>query len=231
MPTLLITGANRGLGLEFTKQYLADGWKVIACARHPEKSEELQKLKQAHPSLLELTSLDVTDLSAIEALGQKFKQTPIDLLISNAGIYGGDRQEFGSIDYLAWQEIFKTNTLASMKLAESFLDSIQLGQKKCFMAITSKMGSIADNTSGGYYLYRSSKAALNMVIKSLSVDWQPYGITCLVLHPGWVQTDMGGAQAPLKPTQSVKGMIQVLSKVSLADTGRFLDFQGKEILW
>jgi NAD(P)-dependent dehydrogenase (short-subunit alcohol dehydrogenase family) len=154
------------------------------------------------------------------------------VLINNAGIYpGGNKENFGSIDYEAWGKAFQVNTMAPLKMAESFVENVAKSSEKKIVNITSKMGSIDDNTSGGYYLYRSSKTALNMVIKSLSQDLAPRGITAVVLHPGWVQTDMGGSNAPTPPERSVAGMRRVIEGLSLKDSGKFYDFNGQEILW
>ena len=231
MPTLLITGANRGLGLEFTRQYLKDGWKVIACCRNPQEADALHELYTHHPDHLLIYRLDVANFPQIEQLSRQLSDTPIDLLINNAGIYPKGKEEFGSVDYAAWEEAFRINSMAPLKMAETFIEQLLLGQQKKIVNITSKMGSIDDNTSGHHYLYRSSKTALNMVTKSLALDLAPRGVTAIVLHPGWVQTDMGGSSAPTTVAQSITGMRQVIDKLSLADGGKFYAFDGQEIAW
>lgn len=229
MPNVLITGANRGIGLEFTRQYAEAGWQVFACSRHTD-AKELNRIANQHPNDIRLFTLDVSDHLQIDKLAKQLSDTPIDVLINNAGIYPGG-ESFGSIDYEAWAKAFQVNTMAPLKMAESFIENVAKSSEKKIVNITSKMGSIDDNTSGGYYLYRSSKTALNMVVKSLSLDLAPRGITTIVLHPGWVQTDMGGSHAPTPPERSVAGMRQVIAGLSQKDSGKFYDFNGQEILW
>lgn len=231
MPKVLITGANRGIGLEFTKQYAQAGWQVFACSRHTD-AKALNQLADEYPGKVHLHTLDVSDGNQIDGLAKQLSSTPIDALINNAGIYpGGNKESFGTIDYEAWVKAFQINTMAPLKMAEAFIDHVANSSEKKIVNITSKMGSIDDNTSGGYYLYRSSKTALNMVAKSLSLDLAPRGIITVVLHPGWVQTDMGGSHAPTPPQRSVAGMRRVIAELSQKDSGKFYDFNGQEILW
>lgn len=231
MPTLLITGANRGLGLEFVKQYAAAGWRVLACCRAPADAEALQALADASQGRVTLHALDVADFSAIDALAQQLRGTPIDLLINNAGIYPDRHGGFGQTDYDAWVLAFLVNTMAPMKMVEAFVGNLELGQGKTIATVSSKMGSVADNTSGGGYLYRSSKAAVNIVVKSLSLDLAARGIRAVVLHPGWVRTDMGGPNALISAERSVAGMRGVLDRLTAADSGRFIGFDGVEVPW
>jgi NAD(P)-dependent dehydrogenase (short-subunit alcohol dehydrogenase family) len=231
MPTLLITGANRGLGLEFTKQYLADGWKVVATCRNPQEADQLHQLYTLHPDDLLIYRLDVANFEQIDQLSRQLADTPIDVVISNAGIYPKGKESFGSVDYTAWAEAFRINSMAPLKIAEAFIEQLLLGKQKKIINITSKMGSIDDNGSGHHYLYRSSKTALNMVTKSLALDLAPNGVTAIVLHPGWVQTDMGGSDAPTTVAQSIAGMRKVIENITIADGGKFYAFDGKEIPW
>jgi NAD(P)-dependent dehydrogenase (short-subunit alcohol dehydrogenase family) len=232
MKTTLITGANRGLGLEFSRQFAADGWRVLACSRHPEKSGELNRLASQYPDLVRVLTLDVADLVQIERLAQDQAEASIDLLINNAGIYpDSDKRGFGHTDYAEWMLAFRVNSMAPLRLAESFATQISRSRLKTIVNITSKMGSIADNSGGGNYLYRSSKAALNMVVKSLAIDLKPLGITAVVFHPGWVKTDMGGPNAMITAERSVSGIRQVISKLTLADSGKFFAFDGQVIPW
>ncbi|HZV61066.1 MAG TPA: SDR family oxidoreductase [Methylophilaceae bacterium] len=231
MPSALITGANRGIGLEFARQYAEAGWQVHACSRHID-APAFNRLADKHIGNIHLHELDVSDHSQIDQLAKKVGGTPIDVLINNAGIYpGGNKENFGTIDYEEWVEAFRINTMAPLKMVEAFVDNVAKSSEKKIVNITSKMGSIDDNTSGGYYLYRSSKAALNMVVKSLSIDLAPRGITTVVLHPGWVQTDMGGFNAPTPPAESVAGIRRVIAGLRQKDSGKFYDFNGQEILW
>lgn len=230
MDTLLITGANRGIGLEFVRQYATAGWRVLACCRAPEKARELNALATAQ-SQVTVHALDVADFDAIDALARQLQGTPIDLLINNAGIYPDKSDGFGHTDYAAWAETFRVNSMAPQKMAEAFLGNLALGHGKTIISLSSLMGSIADNTSGGCYLYRSSKAALDMVVKSQALDLAARGIRSVVLHPGWVLTEMGGPNALITVEQSVSGMREVIARLKPGDSGRFLAFNGKELPW
>jgi len=232
MKTTLITGASRGIGLEFCRQYAADGWRVLACSRLPEKADALNKLAAQYPGLIKVHALDVADHVEIERLAQLLADESIDLLINNAGIYpDSDKSGFGHTDYAEWLQAFRINTMAPLKMAEAFATQIARGKQKTIVTITSMMGSIADNSSGGSYLYRSSKAAVNMVVKSLAIDLKPLGITAAVFHPGWVKTDMGGPNAMISAEQSVSGMRQMISSLTTADSGKFFAYDGQEIPW
>ncbi len=232
MKTVLITGANRGIGLEFTRQYAADGWQVLACSRHPEKSDALNKLAAQYPERVCVQSLDVADPAQIEKLARELADASIDLLINNAGIYPDcDKKGFGHTDYAEWMAAFRINSMAPLKMAEAFAAQVSRSKLKTIVTISSMMGSIADNGSGGSYLYRSSKAATNMVMKSLAIDLKQSGITAVILHPGWVKTDMGGPNAMISTEQSVSGMRQVIGSLTLSDSGKFLDYSGREIPW
>jgi NAD(P)-dependent dehydrogenase (short-subunit alcohol dehydrogenase family) len=232
MKTTLITGANRGIGLEFSRQYAADGWRVLACSRYPEKSDALNKLAAQYPELIKMHALDVADHVQIERLAQMLADESIDLLINNAGIYpDSDKSSFGHTDYAEWIQAFRINTMAPLKMAETFATQITRSKQKTIVTITSKMGSFADNGGGGSYLYRSSKAALNMVVKSLAIDLKPIGITAVVFHPGWVKTDMGGPNALISAEQSVSGIRQIISRLTIADSGKFFGYDGQVIPW
>jgi NAD(P)-dependent dehydrogenase (short-subunit alcohol dehydrogenase family) len=232
MKTALITGASRGIGLEFCRQYAADGWRVLACCRHPERSDALNKLAAQYPELIELHALDVVDHAQIKHLAQVLASESIDLLVNNAGIYpDSDNRGFGHTDYAEWTRAFRINTMAPLKMAESFAGQITGSKLKTIVTITSMMGSIADNRGGGSYLYRSSKAAVNMVVKSLSIDLKPAGITAVVFHPGWVKTDMGGPNALVSAEQSVSGMRRLIGRLTIADSGKFFGYDNREIPW
>jgi NAD(P)-dependent dehydrogenase (short-subunit alcohol dehydrogenase family) len=217
----LITGASRGIGREFARQYEAGGWRVIATCRDPSKYD-LEG---------EVYRLDVTDPDSVAALHRELKGEAIDLLINNAGIYGPRGLEFGSLDYDSWEEVLRTNVLGPMRVAEAIAGQVAASEKKKMVFISSKVGSIADNSSGGSYIYRSSKTALNMAVKSLSLDLSGKGVICLMLHPGWVQTDMGGASAPIDAATSVAGMRAVIDRAGAADSGRFFNYDGNELPW
>ncbi|HEY4136394.1 MAG TPA: SDR family oxidoreductase [Alphaproteobacteria bacterium] len=226
MPTILVTGANRGLGLEFARQYAADGWRVIATCRDPAKAGELKAL----PSV-EVHALDVADIGAGAKLASSLAGTPIDLLLNNAGVYGARQQALGNLDAEDWLNVLRVNSVAPLKLAEAFLPHLRAGKGKTAAFVTSLMGSIADNGSGRFYAYRSSKAALNAAVKSFAVDTAADGLIAVLLHPGWVQTDMGGPGAPVTPKESIAGMRKVLAGLKAQDSGRFFAYDGKALPW
>ena len=227
--TLLITGANRGIGLEFAGEFAADGWQVIACCRNPESATELTALGAEH-SNLEIHALDVTDYSQMQQLSEQLKDREIDILLSNAGIYG-PRTAFGEVDPAAWLEVLEVNTVAPMMLAQHFSEQVAASKRKLIAMVSSKMGSIEDNSGGGAYIYRSSKTALNQVVKSLSIDLAERGISVISLHPGWVQTDMGGPNAETSVTDSVAGMMQTLLAADAGQSGQFFNLDGSIIPW
>lgn len=231
MSTVLITGANRGLGLEFCRQYAEDNWTVIACCRDLSKATALKQLAEQYDNI-QLQTLDIADFSQIDALSSKLSSIAIDVLLNNAGVYD-DKSEhgFGQLDYQAWQHSMLINTLAPVKMTEAFLSHIKRGEQKLIVTISSLMGSLADNTSGGSILYRSSKAAVNAAMRSVSIDLKKDGIGVLIFHPGWVKTDMGGANAPTLPAQSIAGMRQVIASFSLAQSGNFVRYDGKMMPW
>jgi NAD(P)-dependent dehydrogenase (short-subunit alcohol dehydrogenase family) len=233
MQTLLITGANRGIGLEFCKQYAAAGWRVLACCRDPGKADALNKLADSYPKLIERHALDITDHAQIEQPARTLADESIDLLINNAGVYPASdkRGGFGHTDYAEWMAAFNINTMAPLKMVEAFIEQIARSNLKLIVTITSQMGSIDDNGSGGSYLYRSSKAAANMVVKSLAVDLKEQGITAVAFNPGWVKTDMGGPNAMIPVEQSVSDMRKVIAGLTPADTGKFIGNDGVVIPW
>lgn len=226
--TLFITGANRGIGLEYVKQYAQEGWRVLASCRNPADASALQALANTYANI-ELYAIDIANFDQIEALGRKLIDQPIQLLINNAGIY--PESSFRTIDYAKWMEAFKVNAMSTLKLAEVFIPHLVKAGNAKLVAMTSKMGSIDDNTSGGEYIYRSSKTALNMVMKSLSIDLNKYGVSVAVLHPGWVRTDMGGPNGLIDAKTSVQGLRKVIGMLSLDNSGKFYAYDGKEIAW
>lgn len=218
MPTVLITGANRGIGLEFARQYSADGWDVVATVR--EHSPELDALN------VRVERLDMRNLDAVAGFGERLDS--LDLLIANAGTYGPKSPESGE-EGEEWLETFAVNTVAPYLLAQSVLPLIERVQGK-LVAISTKMGSIEDNMSGGYIAYRSSKSALNMAWHSLAIDIRGKA-SCAVIHPGWVQTRMGGKSAPLSTEDSVSEIRKVIDGLTEADSGSFFSHDGSEIPW
>ncbi len=226
MPTVLITGANRGVGLEFTRSFAADGWRVHACARNVEKAKKLRGVAGEVIS----HKLDVTNGLKVASLARELAEEPLDLLINNAGVYG-PRTGFGETDYDEWLDVLQVNTLAPLRVVERFVGLLERGEGGTVVNISSIMGSIASNNSGGGYIYRSSKAALNMVTKSLANDLAGRGITVVSFHPGWVKTDMGGSGADITAAESVAGMRQVIAGLTPADNGHFFNYDGKPLPW
>lgn len=229
---VLITGANRGLGLEFARQYANAGWRVFACCRAPAEATQLQDLAAQAKGSVSLHALDVADSGQIESLAAELAEQPLDLLINNAGVYpDAHHSSMAPPSDEAWIQGFRVNAIAPLKMAVAFAPHVANSRRKIIANLSSKMGSMGDNTSGGSYLYRASKAALNAVSKSLAIDLAPQGITVLVLHPGWVLTDMGGPNALINATQSVAGMRQVLETAGPQDSGSFIAYDGKAVPW
>lgn len=224
---VLITGAGRGIGLEFARQYAETGWHVHATCREPKSASELLTL----PGEVTVHKLDVTHPKQIGHLQRELEGVPIDLLINNAGVIGPRERSFGDLDYEAWEDVLRVNTLAPIRIAEAFIDNIQASERKLIVSLTSVYGSIGSNNSGGSYLYRSSKAALNAAMRSLAVDLRDEGVTVVVFHPGWVRTDMGGPNASLTPQDSVAGMRALIDLLKPSQSGRFYGYDGAEIPW
>lgn len=230
MGSILISGTNRGIGLELARQYAAAGWRVYACCRAPAQASDLLSLADQHPALT-VHTLDVADGSQIEALAEELAGEPIDILFNNAGVYGQDDASFGNTDPEQWLQTLLINTIAPMKMMEAFVNNVAASDLRLIATMSSKMGSMADNGSGGSYVYRSSKAAVNAVMKSAAIDLSPKGITAVILHPGWVQTEMGGPNAEITPHESAHQLRTILARVTPADAGTFFDIDGSVIPW
>ena len=226
MATILITGANRGLGLEFTRQYAAEGATVIACCRNPAKAQALKAIV----GNVTIKPLDVADSASVDRLAADLKGTPIDILIANAGVFGPEKQEADESDYEGFIETFRVNSVAPLMVAQAFKDNLLRGKDKKLVVLTSKMGSISDS-SGGTLAYRASKAALNMIMHGVAQAWEKDGIAVCILHPGWVQTDMGGPGALITPQHSIEGMKEQIAKLTLKTSGHFIDYKGRSISW
>ena len=229
-PVVLVTGANRGLGLEFSRQYAAEGWQVFAACRSPDKAGELKKLEADSGGRVRVLPMDVMDTTSVKAAAGVVGKEAIDLLLNNAGVMG-PRERLGDLDYAAWARVLDANTLGPVRVVEAFLANVAKSGQKKIVTITSGMGSLADNTSGGSYAYRSSKAAVNMVVRSLALDLAPRGITCIVMNPGWVRTDMGGPRGTISPAESIKAMRSVIADLRPDDSGKFLNYTGKPYPW
>ncbi len=230
-PGVLVTGANRGLGLEWARQYAEAGWRVYASCRRPEEAEALKVLADSYPRV-SVHRLDVTDSEQLRTLQLDMEQATIDVLLNNAGVYLDKFMgDVGGIDYEVWLRSFAVNTLGAVRVSEAFIGQVVRSEKKLVVAISSHMGSIAEIAERGNYAYRSSKAALNAAMKGLSHALAPRGIGVLLLHPGWVKTRMGGPDAMLTPAQSVRGMRAQVDNFEPSLNGRFFRYNGSEIPW
>ena len=230
MPTLLITGANRGIGLELCNQYLSEGWEVHACCRKPKKAKALNELADKHKQL-SIHELEVTNYKQMDALKKALKGRPVDILINNAGVHALGASQFGKTDDKAWEEAVAVNLISPMKMMEHFVENIAMSEKKIIASMSSKMGSMDDNTSGGAYAYRATKAALNAVMVSAAHDLRHLDITALILHPGWVRTDMGGPHGEISVEESCTMLRKILGECDITDSGKFFDIDGTVIPW
>lgn len=234
MDSILITGANRGLGLEFARAYAADGWRVFAACRRP--SAELEALAGAHPAL-RIHPLDVADHASIDALAAVLAGEPIDVLLNNAGRFGRllfgaggvEDQRFGAIDYEDWALTFRINVMGPMKMAEAFVEQVAASRQRKIVTLSSMLGSMALNGIGGLYPYRSTKAGVNAVMKSLSIDLGKRGIAAVALHPGWVRTAMGGPGAEIDAPEAVAGMRRVIADLTLDKVGHVIAWNGERL--
>ena len=231
MAAVLVTSASRGIGLEFVRQYAEDGWQVFAACRDPGSAARLDPVSKSAKGNVQILRMDVTDAEGIRAAARQVGEQPIDVLINSAGIMGGGGQRLGDMDYESWKEVLDINTLGPIRVTEAFFEHLRRSQRKTVVTITSGMGSLADNTSGGWIAYRSSKTAVNMVMRSVAIDLKSRGIICVVLNPGWVKTDMGGANANITPQKSVSNMRRVIEKLTAADSGKFFHHDGSEYPW
>jgi NAD(P)-dependent dehydrogenase (short-subunit alcohol dehydrogenase family) len=230
--TALITGANRGIGLELVRQYADAGWRVHACCREPARARDLESVIRSNDGRVTAHALDVTDASSRAALARALADEPVDLLFHNAGIYGPNGVGFGrNTGEEEWVEVMRVNAIAPLKLSELLVDNVAKSRRRVIAVMSSGMGSVGDNTSGGAYHYRSSKSALNSVAKSMAVDLAPRRIIVLVLCPGWVRTDMGGSKAPLPVERSVRGLRKVIEEATPADSGTFIRYEGTRVPW
>lgn len=230
MPNILITGASRGLGLEFCRQYAVDGWHVYAGCRTPERAEALNALAADSGGRVRPFGLDVDHDDSVAAAGRELADATLDIVINNAGVVGSRGASLGSMDYESWQQTLNTNVLGPMRVAEAFADRLHKTGEQKLVTISSRMGSITEAAPNAM-IYRSSKAAVNMVVKCLSIELARRGVIAVTFHPGWVQTDMGGAGATLTPKESVSSLRRVIAGLGPGDNGRFLDYDGSPISW
>mgnify|MGYP003627875748 CR=1 FL=1 len=219
MPTVLITGAGRGLGKGFADHYAAAGWRVISTARNPEGLAG-----EAYP-------LEVTSAESVAALADSLAGEPIDLLINNAGITGPRGTGVSNLEYEAWSEVLAVNAIAPIRISAALAKNVALSDRKLMVFISSMMGSITQTHSSDSIFYRSSKACLNQAVNVMSHDLKSQGIACVLFHPGWVRTDMGGAGAAIDVNTSIRGMTNVIDRLGFDDNGRFINYDGFDIPW
>jgi NAD(P)-dependent dehydrogenase (short-subunit alcohol dehydrogenase family) len=223
MPLALITGANRGLGLEFTRQYMRDGWRVIGCCRDPDAASDLTNAGA------EVMKLDVTQAADVTGASKRLAGTSIDLLVCNAGVSGVRAPVLSPVTQADFDQVMRTNVLGPMWISAALADHVRPGGKIAYLS--SRMGSIGAMSNGGSALYRASKAALNAVVKAVGLELASRGVTAIALHPGWVKTDMGGAGAEIDVETSVAGMRAVIERAGPHVSGHFFDYTGKELPW
>lgn len=226
MTTYLITGATRGIGLEFARQLSRRGkdHTILATARDPGKSQDLARLVH------EVFPLDVADEASIMRMAELVKDRPIDVLINNAGV-GSEEKSITDLTQGELRRVFAVNSFGPLLVTKALLKNLRGGTGKTVFNITSQLGSITNNKGGSSYPYRASKSALNQLTVSLSNELKGEGFCCVVAHPGWVKTDMGGQAAPLEPEDSVKGMLEVIDRLKPADTGTFFNYDGSTLPW
>jgi NAD(P)-dependent dehydrogenase (short-subunit alcohol dehydrogenase family) len=236
MPTVLITGANRGIGLEHARGYAGQGWRVLACARRPDTARDLAELAERHPGHVELLSLDVTDHAAVDALADELRGQTIDLLLNNAGTFGPQGfpggmayQGVEHMDYEIWRQILEVNLLAPFKVAVAFHGHLLRAERPLLVMMTSDLGSITANTQGHSYAYRTSKAGLNMTARGMAREWPE--IIVIAMAPGWCRTALGGDNAEVDTTDSVREQQRTFARLTLADTGQCLDRFGNQVPW
>ena len=228
--SVLITGTTRGIGLELARQFLDAGSDVFATARNPE-SDVLQSLKAAHGDQLQLLALDVTDSVQIAEVAATLAGQPLNLLINNAGLFRSRSDDAESLSHETWLQEFHVNAIAPFMVTRALRENLAAADDALVAMISSKMGSMSDNTSGGAYSYRSSKAALNAVTVCLSSDLADDGTRVVALHPGWVRTDMGGSNALVDAPTSASGLKKVMLGIDTAQNGGFFDYTGESIPW
>jgi NAD(P)-dependent dehydrogenase (short-subunit alcohol dehydrogenase family) len=226
MPTVLVTGASRGLGFELARQYAADGWTVIGTVRDPKDGAKLSALGRG----VQVHLADVTDRNAVARLAKDLKGAPIDVLICNAGIYGPRGQALGETDYAAWEEVMRVNVLAPVAVVEALADNVAKSEQKQIVMMSSRLSCLS-LFEGGDMIYRTSKTALNQVMRCLAMDLEKRGMTVISVSPGWVKTDMGGAGAPLTPEASIRGLRKVIGSLKRSDNGKFIHYDGTENPW
>jgi NAD(P)-dependent dehydrogenase (short-subunit alcohol dehydrogenase family) len=230
MSTVLVTGANRGIGLELVRLLLERGDTVFAACRDPDRAADLQALAQSSLALTVL-AIDVTDPASISAAVAQVDGAPLDILINNAGIIGPKRQSSTDMDFDGWLETFSVNTLGPLRVLQAFLPNLSLRDQAYVLTVTSRMGSLTASPGTDRIAYRSSKAALNRAMQAVAGDLKMRNIAVSVAHPGWVRTDMGGSSADIRPADSAAGLLHVIDRMTISKSPRFFNYDGSDISW
>lgn len=230
MSTVLVTGANRGIGLALVAAYAERGDDVIATVRDPNRLHDLAATIEAHPGRVEVHRLAVTEPASITALAERLEGRTIDVLINNAGIIGPDRQTTLDMDFAGWLETFRVNTMAPLAVAQALLPNLRRADHAKILTVSSGMGSLS-NTKSDHVAYRASKAAVNKVMQCLATDLADEGIVVAVCHPGWVKTEMGGAEADITPEMSATGIQRIVDRMTLARSPVFHVWDGGVLPW
>lgn len=236
---VLITGANRGIGLALTGHFASNGWQVDASCRDPARAQALQTLAASSRGNVVVRRVDVADHASIDALARAIDGAPIDLLLNNAGVMGGaeasDRarvdQQFGTLDFDAWMRVMRINLMGPARMTEVFADNVARSTRKTIAILSSIRGSLASIDASGPYHYCTSKTAVNMLMRNICAELGPRGIIAVSLHPGWARTDMGGAGAPVAVEDSARGLFNILNGLNPTQAGRFLSWEGEELPW
>jgi NAD(P)-dependent dehydrogenase (short-subunit alcohol dehydrogenase family) len=230
---ILVTGAGRGLGLAFVRRWLEAGHLVFALARNTEKSQGLAKLQEDFAASLLLSDCDVSDDASVQTAADNVggEWNSLDILVNNAGVYGPKGDSIETVDLDEIRRVFEINSLGPLRVSRAFLHLVRNGRQPRIVHVTSLMGSIDDNTSGGSYPYRMSKTGLNMASRNLAHDLASDGIISAVIHPGWVRTEMGGEGAPLEIEDSVGAMIETIESLDMERSGGFFDRNGERLPW
>jgi NAD(P)-dependent dehydrogenase (short-subunit alcohol dehydrogenase family) len=234
--TVLITGANRGLGLEYCRQLASAGWQVLACTRAPDRAPTLRELADAHGDRVRLLRLDVADEGEVEALARDMEGRVIDMLINNAGTFGPEGspggmryQSLAHMDYAIWRDILEVNLLAPFRLTVALAPNLRLAKRPVVVMLSSDLGSIGNNRMGHSHAYRTSKAGLNMLTKGIANEWRD--LIVISMAPGWCKTELGGNEAEIDPAESVRAQVRTFASLNASHSGQFLDRFGAPVAW
>ena len=240
MPSILITGASRGLGLEMCRQYSDNGWRVFACCRNPDTASALAPLVEAANGKVTLHTMDVDDAAQIDAVAEELAGTPIDILVNNAGLAdaygtgvfeGNDDPDLKNYDMDEWLQILNTNVVSVGRVTGAFADHVAASDRKLIMMMASGLSSVGNTWQAGRYAYRTSKAALNMLMRGVGAWLEPRGVTVVSIAPGWTRTELGGPNAHNSVEEAIEGVRGVLDRLTLEDTGSYWNYDGKRLPW